>query len=313
MRVASADQWEDVLASGVYRLDVQAGTPNFTAAMRQVELPYGVRVSEVVTSPTHLRRSNHLLRAAPTDDLLLLVKVTGRGRSVRPSGPTEILPGTAVLFDPSRPYDLYIDERAHELVVTFPRGLLAVPEKQQRQSLDAPLSSSMPSLRALVGLVGAVARLENGVGDVEERGQVSTTILDLLGTAIRSASSGPQPLGGPRRAQLQTMQDFAMRELANPNLTVDMMARAHGVSVRHVSELFREAGDSPAAFVRRQRLTRAHADLGNPRHAHRSIAEVARSWGFYDVTTFARAFRRTYDATPSEWRSGASPPARKAD
>ena len=104
-----------------------------------------------------------------------------------------------------------------------------------------------------------------------------------------------------------------MRQLANPDLTVEMMARAHGVSVRHVSELFREGGESPAAYVRRQRLSRAHADLANPRHAHRSIAEIARSWGFYDVTTFTRAFRRAYDVAPSEWRRGAPLPSRKAD
>jgi AraC family transcriptional activator of tynA and feaB len=313
VRVTSAEEWEHFLASGFFRLDVAVAVPAFAAAVRQLDLPYGVRVSEVDTTPIHLRRSSRLVKTAPTDDLLLLVKVAGEGRTACPDRLGHLQTGGAVLFDPARPYDLYTDHRSHELVVTFPRDLLAVPEAQQRRSLDTPISPSMPSLRALVGLVGAVARLEDEAGEPEELGQVSATLLDLLATVVRSVSSGPQPLGGARRAQLRTMQDFAMRELANPDLSVEMMAKAHGVSVRHISELFREAGESPAAFVRRQRLSRAHADLGNPRHAHRSIAEIARSWGVYDVTTFTRAFRRAYDVTPSEWRRDAPPPAGKAD
>jgi transcriptional regulator GlxA family with amidase domain len=171
----------------------------------------------------------------------------------------------------------------------------------------------MPSLRALVGLVGEVARVEDDTGEPEELGGVSATLLDLLGVVVRTASSGSPLLGGARRSQLRAIQDFVMRDLANPDLSVEKIARAHGVSVRHVGELFREADDSPAAFVRRQRLSRARADLRNSRHAHRSIAEIARSWGFYDVTTFARAFRRAYDVAPSEWRQAIEPRAEIAD
>jgi hypothetical protein len=254
LTVTSAEQWEHLLARGFYGLEVDTRGLAFTAVVRQALLPYGLRVSDVSTAPTHLRRSSRLVRTAPTDDLLLLVKVDGRGRTESADRSVQIQPGSAVLFDPSRPYDLYTDERSHDLVLTLPRQLLAVPESHQRRSLERPFSASMPSLRALAGLLREVARLEHETGSPEELGDVSATLLDLVATVVRTADSGSQPLSGERQHQLKVLQDFAMRELANPDLTVDMMARVNGISVRHASALFQEVGDSPAAFIRRQRL-----------------------------------------------------------
>lgn len=302
-RVSSADEWEHLLAGDVYRLDVAAAGPAFSASMRKLELPYGVRVSQIETGPTCLRRSSRLVRTAPSDDLLLLVKLAGRGRTESADRTAEIGPGDAVLFDPSRPYVLFNDERSDELVVTFPRSLLAVPAERQREALLSPLPPSMPSLGALAGLVRGIMAFEAGVGGVDELGQVSATLLDLVAAVVRTSASAPPSMPGGRRAQLAQLQEYAMHRLGDPDLTVTRIARAHGVSVRHVGELFHAAEDSPAAFIRRQRLHRTRAELANPRHAHRSIAEVARSWGFFDDTTFTRAFRRAYDMTPSQWRA----------
>lgn len=49
-----------------------------------------------------------------------------------------------------------------------------------------------------------------------------------------------------------------------------------------------------------QRLARAHRMLGDPRHARRSITAIAYEAGFNDLSYFNRAFRRRYDATPSD-------------
>lgn len=35
---------------------------------------------------------------------------------------------------------------------------------------------------------------------------------------------------------------------------------------------------------------------------HRSIAAIARSWGFRDPSHFARRFLAAYGVTPKEWR-----------
>jgi AraC-like DNA-binding protein len=36
--------------------------------------------------------------------------------------------------------------------------------------------------------------------------------------------------------------------------------------------------------------------------AHRTIGDIAYSWGFSDLSHFARRFKRAYGCTPSDYR-----------
>jgi AraC family transcriptional activator of tynA and feaB len=42
--------------------------------------------------------------------------------------------------------------------------------------------------------------------------------------------------------------------------------------------------------------------LSVPRHAHRSIMDVAFACGFNDISHFGRLFARKFGMTPSQWR-----------
>jgi AraC-like DNA-binding protein len=48
----------------------------------------------------------------------------------------------------------------------------------------------------------------------------------------------------------------------------------------------------------------AKLELSDPTRVGTSIADIAFEFGFSDVTTFTRAFRRYVGCTPSEWRFG---------
>jgi AraC-like DNA-binding protein len=53
------------------------------------------------------------------------------------------------------------------------------------------------------------------------------------------------------------------------------------------------------------RLSRLHARLTDPGSAAIAIAVLAFDAGFSDLSTFNRAFRRRYGATPSDVRAAA--------
>ena len=302
----SLGEWEALVADSFYPLTVRSGSPRFSAALRQVQLPYGVRVAEVSTDTIHLRRDSRLVRSGPSDDLLLLLKLEGSSRAESGRAVAELPPGGAMLFDPCHPYDLITEGRSLELVLTCPRTLVSAPGGERGTAIKCQLPNTSVSLRALAGILSELAGIDPESVDLTELSELSATVVDLMGTLLRSARSGPEQLSGPAASQLRVLQAFALRELADPRLSVEMMAAAYGVSVRHVSAVFQKVGLSPASFIRRERLARARADLENPRHAHRSVAEIARSWGFYDMTTFARAFRRVYGVVPSAVRSSRS-------
>jgi AraC-like DNA-binding protein len=76
----------------------------------------------------------------------------------------------------------------------------------------------------------------------------------------------------------------------------------HGISARYVRKLFNDEGTSFSAFVLDARLAQAYRILSDPRFSGRAISTVAFECGFGDLSYFNRAFRRRYQASPSEIR-----------
>ena len=81
------------------------------------------------------------------------------------------------------------------------------------------------------------------------------------------------------------------------------------MSVRQLYRVCAAAQLSLEQWIISQRLECARAELAAPRSRDRSIAVVARRWGFTDPSYFSRRFRATFGLTPSEWRQvGAGAP-----
>lgn len=96
------------------------------------------------------------------------------------------------------------------------------------------------------------------------------------------------------------MVTFIRAHLNSPMLTPDNLARAHFISRRKLYEIFEKAGEGPADFIRRERIQAAARAL--EQNDTLPIASIAFDVGFADVTTFTRAFRRYFGATPTDWR-----------
>ena len=83
--------------------------------------------------------------------------------------------------------------------------------------------------------------------------------------------------------------------------TVSALAAQCHVSVRTLQAAFRsELGISPMAYIREERMRRAHADLRAADPAISSVASIAHRWGFSHLGRFAAAYRTRYGETPSQ-------------
>ncbi|MGK5557423.1 GlxA family transcriptional regulator [Actinomadura kijaniata] len=109
------------------------------------------------------------------------------------------------------------------------------------------------------------------------------------------AARTPRPRNGPLRAAV----DAVVADPAADHSAVAMAARA-GVSVRHLTRLFRDhVGDTPAAYVEAVRVEAAQASLD----AGESVAEAAARAGFGSDESLRRAFLRRLGVLPSEYRA----------
>ncbi|AWN49364.1 hypothetical protein DK419_25945 [Methylobacterium terrae] len=103
-------------------------------------------------------------------------------------------------------------------------------------------------------------------------------------------------------AQLRDAMAFIDAHLAQPLRLADIAAAA-GVSVRTLQNSFkRELGTTPLGFIVERRLQRVHGDLRSHADADRSIADVARRWGFVHISDFTQRYRKRFGCTPTDTR-----------
>lgn len=107
--------------------------------------------------------------------------------------------------------------------------------------------------------------------------------------------------GGIRAARLELIKKDILDRSRDPSLSVNSVARRHGVTPRYVQQLFEREGTTFTEFLRDSRLALAYQRLEEGA-AEMSIAQIALESGFTDLSNFNRVFRRRYGLTPSDVR-----------
>ncbi len=97
---------------------------------------------------------------------------------------------------------------------------------------------------------------------------------------------------------------FILSNLASPNLTPEALGRELAISRTRLYELFEMSG-GVANYIRRRRLSAAHAMLADPSD-NRKIAEVGLAIGFDSAANFSRAFTQQFGYSPSNIHKRAS-------
>jgi AraC-like DNA-binding protein len=97
---------------------------------------------------------------------------------------------------------------------------------------------------------------------------------------------------------------FISSNLASPDLTPDALARELATSRTRLYELFETSG-GVANYIRRRRLSAAHAILADPSDT-RKVAEVGLAIGFDSAANFSRAFTQQFGYSPSNIRKQSS-------
>jgi len=136
----------------------------------------------------------------------------------------------------------------------------------------------------------------------EEIASVFDACLALLPITLGCFS--PQPLphrdaGGSIRKMISVINDH----LADPDLTPRRVAMEAGVSTRQLHKQFARYGSSFSAYVTLERLERVRVELLSVSSRGAPISELAYRWGFNDLSTFNRAFRRHFGVQPRSFRA----------
>ncbi|MBB6376548.1 AraC-like DNA-binding protein [Pseudonocardia eucalypti] len=294
----SPSTWARLITDNFISLSISDAGEAFRASLRRCDLGDSVRLTVVGTDRSRVVRTARGVRRDGCDDVLLLAPILGPALVRQEGGETAVSPGAVSVHVAERPYELVFDRPNRVVVLQAPRRIVPSGELvSARRRLEAGgTRGAMASVfRAFATEVVAV---EPGLSE-REREELGHTAVELAVSVL--STSGPAPLG--RRAVVAAAKAFVGERLADPDLTPETVAAAQGVSLRYLQLAFAEAGSSPGAYIRIERLRRSRRLLADPRCAGLSVAQVAHRVGYRDVNAFIRAFKRECSDTPGGWRA----------
>ena len=162
-------------------------------------------------------------------------------------------------------------------------------------------SAALKLLRKYLGVVGD----DGALSTPQSRRLITAHIYDLVALAV-GQSGDAATLAESRSvgaARLRAIKADILAHLDDGDLNATAVAARNAVTVRYLHKLFEKEGISYSEFVIAERLACAYRILINPLHMCRAIGTIAFEVGFNDLSYFNRAFRRRYNATPSDVRS----------
>lgn len=211
-------------------------------------------------------------------------------------------PGDLVIFDSGRPAQVTCRPRQGRHM----SGAIALMIPKQR--FDCELGNSfdnvvIPREKLLPALSNTFTLLTDRlpVASLAEVTAITEACIELLPVAAgcfdRTAQASDSGLTA--NGKLRQVLAFIDTRLGDPRLSAQSAAEAFSLSERYIHKLFAHTGLTFGAYVMAQRLAHVRNELLNE---DSRIASIAYKWGFNDLTTFNRAFRRRYGCTPRALR-----------
>jgi AraC-like DNA-binding protein len=210
-------------------------------------------------------------------------------------------PGQLAVFDTARPYGIRVTGSCDVTVIAVERGFLGPHADLLARCTGRPLDSDS-------GTRGVIATFLTGLsGHADDLGGTAGIHLgEALASLIVAAFTDTTAERADVAADLtDRIVAYTLANLADPALSVETVARRHGISPRHLHRLFQRRGEGFASWLRQERLRRVRRDLLDVRLADRTMAVIASRWGIRDHRHLGRALKAQFATSAAELRRSA--------
>jgi AraC-like DNA-binding protein len=295
--------WNEAVSDTYVRLDTTTPDRDVVGEIR-VDSLATLDLSRVTATAQHVRRTQSLIAATAEDYFLVSIQTDGAGRITQDGRTAELGPGDFALYDSTRPYELLFDDAFQQYVVMLPGPML---RSQLRRAFELTARRVRGSRGAGHLMIEMIRTLAAGIDVLEPAAAaaVAQSVEHIVVAGLSSLTSDapvPEPELAARREQIKAC---ARARLRDPGLTVAAIAAALHTSVSTLHRAFAGEPCSIAEWIWAQRLDAVRADLCDPTLRHRTISDIAFSWGFVDASHFSRAFKTRFGCTARDVRQPA--------
>lgn len=293
--------WRETLGRAVMKLEIDpVAETTFHAEMVLRALP-GLGLAEGICSGMHFRRTSPFI---DNDDLVLNIVIAGTAEIRQRGRDVALGSGDAVLTTGEETGETLLRSGARMKLLRVPRVALAPLTRDLEGAVMRHLPASQQALQLLVGYADLIGAIPGDI-DLEAARLAAGHMRDLMALAIGTSGDGREEVRnrGVKAGRLAAINADIVKSFDQPDLSIGVLARRHGLSVRYIQMLFADADSTFSEILMRVRLERAFRMLSDPRFHAKPIGTIALEVGFNDLSYFHRAFRRRYGAPPGDIRA----------
>jgi len=304
-QVAAADRfavWSRLLNKWLLCTGVRAlGKDPFHVQVQMRVLPE-VRFGWGTLGPSAYERGQKEVEQ-DNDDLVLLMNLDGAFSAINAGEEIVLRTGDAYIMSCAEWGSFARHDEGKLLCVRLAREALASRIHDLDDRLGVIIARDNEGLSFLADYVQSAGD-SDALVDTRIAAAFAHHIHDLLVLCLDTHADSREmaQAGGLRAARLERAKAIIRRNIAEPELSADFVARALNMSPRSLQRLFESADISFSGYVTLERVALAHTQLTDAANKDRSIADIALDCGFGDVSYFNRKFREQYDKSPSAVR-----------
>lgn len=272
------------------------------------------------TSPHRVSRTEAVATHDHRPFLKAVLQTHGRSVIAQSSRTVSLCSGEWTVYDAGHSYTVTTSADAEFSMLLVPRPRVA----SQGLDLRGLVLRRFPADRGLGKLIWSL--ISNAVDQIPELQYRSSfdlgeIVAQMTRLAIFDSLSAADVEDAPMNSRQQLRERvkfYISTHLADPELSIDKLAALARCSKRYLHMIFRPENCSISDYIVQARLAHSREDILDPRHARRSITEIAYSWGFNSSNHFSRCFKREFGVSPRclraehGWPAGKIPAAPKS-
>jgi AraC-like DNA-binding protein len=294
--------WQGAICDVYVHVDVNSEVrSDYRGFIREARFG-AVTMTDVLLSEQRIsRRERHI---AKLDKDCYYVEFVQQGKiNVLQAGQTFLSnAGMGAIFTASEAYDLECIGQVRSLYLEIPRKEFAERFRKDRIPVARTMATSRGLGRIAAEFCSTLAS-EGTALDPSVRARLGDEMMDVLALAL-DAGDKDEPLldRAVQQSRLRSVKAWIEQHLADPDLSLEKVAKNNGISLRHLHYLFRLTEMSVSEWIWDRRLQRCYDVLTRRELRSLSVTAVAYQLGFSSSSHFSTAFRRKFGISPSDLR-----------
>jgi AraC family transcriptional regulator, positive regulator of tynA and feaB len=298
---------EKKFAKASYRFDQNAPQVTRNAGFRgelSVWQSAGIHFARVSGDGQSVHRDAQSI--SNKDNSVFFLNYQCRGYSVvNQGGRTSTLkPGSFTLLDAMQPFRMDVSDDFDQLSIKIPHSflkpLLTSPAKVLATATHSDTTAARLAMKALTAIADEGELESDNFSRLAVEHALQLTTMALMPDQTQTTSNDKTKK--TLHSLWQRATHLMRFEVDNADFSPDQIAQNLGVSLRYLQAAFAQSNTNIRQWVLNQRLNRCRDDLLRSERFSTSIASIAYSHGFNDLSYFNRAFKARYGCAPSQYK-----------